>query len=70
MDKIVIPDSVTYIDDYAFAYSILSEITLSENVLQIGESAFGGCWCLKKIVIKNYSMHIGRNAFDNMHYIG
>lgn len=66
MDKIVIPDSVTYIDDYAFAYSILSEITLSENVLQIGESAFGGGWCLKKIVIKNYSMHIGRNAFDNM----
>ena len=50
MDKIVIPDSVAYIDDNAFAASILTEITLSENVIRIGDHSFGYCSYLKKLL--------------------
>ena len=50
METLTIPDSVTKIQDYAFAYCMnLSEVNIPDSVTFIGERAFEGCESLKKI---------------------
>ena len=54
LQKIVIPDSVTMIEDLAFYYCReLLSLTMSKRVVKIGSHAFGGCRSLKSIVIPN-----------------
>ena len=49
---IVIPDSVTSITDYAFAYcTSLTSVTIPDSVASIGISAFQSCTALKSITI-------------------
>lgn len=45
------PDGVTQICEWAFAYSSLQQILLSESVLNIGRCAFYECEFLKELVV-------------------
>lgn len=61
--KMVIPDSVTLIEDMAFyCCHNLCSIIMSERVARIGDMAFGGCKSLKSIVIPNSVRIIGTHA--------
>lgn len=65
--KIVMPDTVTYIGEYAFGdYHSgvpLEEIVLSKNLKSIGPCAFRGCYDLKSIDIPKSVTEIGHSAF-------
>ena len=60
-----IPNSVTSIGDYAFAYcSSLTSVTIPNSVTGIGNYAFLGCRGLTSITIPNSVTSIGYNAFE------
>lgn len=66
--KIVMPDTVTYIGEYAFGDYYdngvpLEEIVLSKNLKSIGPSAFRRCYDLKSIDIPKSVTEIGHSAF-------
>lgn len=62
--KIVIPDSVTKIDQGAFSdFSNLEEVVIGNGVTTIGEKAFTGCASLQSIVIPDSVLEIGESAF-------
>lgn len=63
--KIIIPDSVTSIGDYAFDNCVyLTDITLPKNLKEIGFEAFKNCNNLKEIEIPESVVAIGENAFE------
>lgn len=66
--KIVMPDTVTYIGEYAFGdYNDsvpLEEIVLSKNLKSIGPSAFRRCYDLKSIDIPKSVTEVGHHAFS------
>lgn len=63
--SIVIPDSVTAIDDNAFSScKKLSEITIPDSVLKIGSSAFHSCEALKSISIPKSVTQMGSSVFS------
>ena len=70
LKKIVIPDSVTVIGNYAFENcTSLEEISFGEGLKSIWDSAFRNCSCLKKIAIPDTVTTIGMYAFlscDNL----
>ena len=59
-----IPESITKIGDYAFAYTSLPEIIIPNNVDSIGIGAFKGCDELRKVII-NTQANIPKEAFAN-----
>lgn len=65
--KIVMPDTVTYIGESAFADSSdgvpLEEVVLSKNLKTIGPWAFSGCFELKSIDIPESVNEIENGAF-------
>ena len=62
--KIVVPETVTCIDQDAFAHNKnIVEVTLPESVKQINNSAFKGCENLKKINLERVKT-IGEQAFE------
>ena len=68
--KLVIPDSVTSIGEYAFAgCSSLTSITIGNSVTSIGNYAFSGCSSLTSITIGNGVTSIGDWAFYNCYNI-
>lgn len=53
MESVIIPNSVTFIGNYAFANcSSLSSITIPSNVRTLGNDAFQGCSGLTQIICK------------------
>ena len=61
----VIPDDVTSIGDWAFAFcSGLTSVTIPNSVTSIGECAFEGCSGLTAITIPNSVTSIGFSAFN------
>ena len=63
IDKVIIPASVKYIEEYAFSYSSLSEIDFSDGLISIGNNAFS--WCkLQNLILPNSLQKIGNFAFN------
>ena len=65
LSTLFIPDSVTEIDEYAFASCGLNSITISNSVTSIGANAFYGCSYLTSIIIPKSVTYIGDRAFYN-----
>ena len=65
IESVVIPDSVTNIEQYAFIECYrLKEVKLSKNLIKIGDSAFYGI-PVESIVIPGSTQSIGSSAFDS-----
>ena len=61
---VVIPEGVTTIDDWAFAWcQSLKNVVMPESVTSIGDRAFFGCSSLASIVIPEGVKSIGAEAF-------
>ena len=61
---IIIPDSVTEIDDFAFeGCSSLTSVTIPNSVITIGKSVFRNCSSLTSITIPDSVTSIGYEAF-------
>jgi len=61
-----LPDSVTYIGNQAFAYSMLDAITMPSGLISIGDEAFQYCG-LNKAYIPDSVVSIGNRAFSECH---
>lgn len=65
IEKIVLPDSVKYVGEYAFrGCEKLKKIQFGSNVRSIAEYAFQGCQSLKSITIPDSVTEIDKDAFN------
>lgn len=62
--SVTIPESVTFIDAYAFKSSSISSVIIGNNVSSIGYMAFYGCTNLKSLTIGSGMQSIGLEAFN------
>ena len=63
---VLIPNSVTSIDSYAFNNcTTLTSIVIPNSVISIGYGSFYNCTSLTSIVIPNSVISIGSSAFHN-----
>ncbi len=70
--KYVIPESVTKIDGYAFAFSNVSSVVIHDGITEITARAFVSCYDLKSVYIGKGVTSIGSAAFQadsNIEYI-
>ncbi len=65
LQQVKIPDSVKYINDYAFANTSLEKLYISNSVKEIGEAAFGDCNNLRSLELPDRIEKIGDYAFRN-----
>ena len=64
IESVVIPEGVTYIDDYAFGFCTkMSSLTIPEGVTAICKSAFAGCASLESVSIPESVVYIDEFAF-------
>jgi hypothetical protein len=64
LKSVVIPDSITYIDDQAFSgCTALTSIVMGGNIETIGESAFECCENLSDITLPESVTSIAKRAF-------
>ena len=61
--EVILPDTVTNIDGYAFALSEIERIVIPEGVTQILMATFCECYNLKEAVLPESLVHIGHCAF-------
>lgn len=60
---IVLPKSVTKIGDYAFCNTELTDVTIPDSVISIGDGAFQYCYGLESIAVPGSVAVIGNWAF-------
>ena len=60
-----VPDRVTAINDYAFAYSKLKSVTVGDGVEKIGNYSFAFCEALENLNIGRGLVSVGDYAFSN-----
>lgn len=65
LSKIVFPNSLTVIDEYAFLGTAISDLTIGQEVTEIKDFAFNNCSRLKTLHIKSNVKTIGREAFKS-----
>ena len=64
MSSVVIPDGVTSIGNYAFAYcKSLTDIVIPNSVTSIGDNAFRHCSSLSSLVIPESVVNLNGNPF-------
>lgn len=64
--KIVIPDSITSIGKYAFAFcDNLEEVYIPDSIQEIPEGAFSGCTNMNTISLGSSIENINQNAFND-----
>jgi hypothetical protein len=63
LEKVVLPDTITTIEDYAFLHSFMSSIELPDSVTSIGKNAFSSCENLQEITLPENLTSIGDHAF-------
>ena len=68
LNNITIPNSVTIIDEGAFAYSPLTEVHLGTGIKQIKDDTFRGCQYLSSIDLPEGIESIGSGAFRCTNY--
>lgn len=61
--KIVVPDGVVKIGDYAFWSSDIESISFPDSLEEIGDFAFGSCHYIEKIVLPSGLKAVGEQAF-------
>lgn len=64
MTSIIIPNSVTTIDNFAFAHSGLTTLTIPNSVISIGQSAFDECTALTNVVLSSNLTYLGLYSFQ------
>ncbi len=63
-EDVIIPQNVVRISPYAFAGNDrITSIKLSDNLVSIGDDAFGGCKNLKEIFLPSLK-YVGKKAFE------
>ena len=63
IEKVVLPDTIDYIPDYAFAHCSVTEINIPKNVHAIPSYLFSGCTELKKVKFHEGIMVAAQDAF-------
>ncbi len=63
VQRVVLPDTVIVLGDYAFSDSKVSEVVFSKNLIEIGDCAFSGCSQLTDIQFPESLQKIGASAF-------
>ena len=62
--NVIIPDSVLYINDYAFKNSDVKSVHIGSGVRKLGVAAFEECYSLTSIVIPDSVTELGDSVFD------
>ena len=61
--KIVIPDGITSIGDFAFSICSFTSVIIPDSAMYIGSYAFAGCSNLINAIAPNNVWYIGHDAF-------
>ena len=62
---VIIPDTVTVIEDNAFGGSSIKRIFISDSVIRIGSKAFNKCKQLTEIILPNSLTYLGGYVFSD-----
>lgn len=66
--SIVIPNSITRINDYTFSrFNLITDVTIPDSVTSIGECAFAWCNSLTSVTISNSVTSIESHSFASCH---
>lgn len=68
--KVTVPNTVTYINDYAFARcELLEELILPEGLTHIGVAAFSDCYKLRRVTFPDSLKSIPRALFSSTNHL-
>ena len=62
--KLVIPDTITEIKEFAFTGCSITEVTLPKSIKSVGASAFASCQQLTSVILSNAEITIGKESFE------
>ena len=66
--EISIPNTVTYIKQYAFSNSSINSITIPNSVVSIGKNAFDACYSLNQLTIDDGNEMLEFEKGENSYY--